>query len=93
MPGKFDSERDERIYGLTLDAWQSDEFGSVQEDGWFALILDVDNHDFIVHEDSQGFVSVTEFAPGDGREAFDTLYDMYSVQPDDFPYELEYSEG
>ena len=58
MPGKFRGERDERIYQFALDRFSA-EGGDVQSPtGWFALVEDFEDQDYIVREDNFGFVEV-----------------------------------
>jgi hypothetical protein len=56
--GKFQSLRDEVVYRATLHDLD-DQLGDVQTFGWYGLLLGFYGNDYIVHEDSQGFVDVT----------------------------------
>lgn len=77
MPGKFPDELAEALYQLSLDG-PDEEIGSVQEMGWYGLLLGVTPEevgeygeeaveqmegaqDFIISEDSQGFVDYESF--------------------------------
>ena len=63
---KFDSELAERLYELSLDSSQDEECGSVQENGtWYGLFRE---EQAILSEDSQGFVSVSEFDSDEALE-------------------------
>lgn len=58
MAGKFDSELAETLYGLTLDG-TCDTSGDVDApEGWFALVEDHEDMDWIVREDHFGFVTI-----------------------------------
>ena len=60
---KFNSLRDEVVYRASLDGTADETCGSVQEVGFHAsLIIDFYGVDYIVIEDSQGFVEVEGFA-------------------------------
>jgi hypothetical protein len=58
--GKFNSLKDEVVYRASLDGCD-DEVGDVQGFGWHGLVLNLYGKDYIVHEDSQGFVTVDEY--------------------------------
>jgi len=63
MSGKFNSLRDEVVYRASLDQSNlADEIGTVDDIGWHGLLLDFYGKDYIVREDSQGFVTVDSFA-------------------------------
>lgn len=57
---KFASARDEVVYRATLDG-SDDEIGTVDDIGWHGLLLDFYGHDYIVRQDSRGFVDVESF--------------------------------
>ena len=61
MSGKFNSLKDEVVYRAALDG-ADDEIGTVEDIGWHGLVLDFYGKDYIVREDSQGFVTVESFA-------------------------------
>lgn len=57
---KFNNLRDEVVYRASLDGCEG--MGDVQEIGWYAAkIEDLYGVDYIVLEDSQGFVTVETF--------------------------------
>lgn len=67
-PGKFEGNSDEelaeRLYENTLESGQEEDFGSVDEGGWFALVADYQSIGeqtdrlYIVEQDSQGFFTI-----------------------------------
>lgn len=67
MPGKFASELDERVYEVSLDG-SCEEFGDVQFGGHFTLVEDFEGYDWIVQEDSQGFIDVDRYPLGTHAE-------------------------
>lgn len=58
---KFASLRDEVVYRATLDG-SDDTIGTVDDIGWHGLVLNFYGRDYIVSEDSQGFVYVDSYA-------------------------------
>ena len=58
---KFASLKDEVVYRATLNGFCAEEIGSVDDIGWHGLVLDFHGKDYIVQEDSQGFISVASF--------------------------------
>lgn len=82
---KFNSLKDQVVYRATLHGCD-DELGDVQGFGWYGLLLGFHGKDYIVHEDSQGFVDVESFsmyrtdADGDtyrSAEAGNVWVDLY----------------
>lgn len=72
-PGKFQACRDpevgKRLYELTMEGAVDDQFGSVDEGGWYGLIADA-----IVSEDSNGFFDYRLYeTEADARRAFDEM--------------------
>lgn len=59
---KFVSLKDEVVYRATLNGFCDEEVGSVDDIGWHALLLNFHGKDYIVQEDSQGFVTVASYA-------------------------------
>lgn len=57
---KFNSLRDEVVHRASLDGC-NDEIGSVEDFGWYGLLLDFYGTHYIIHEDSQGFIYVDEY--------------------------------
>lgn len=64
-PGKFEGNEDqdlaERLYANVRDGSMDDQFGSVDELGWYGLVADYENEDdrlYIVEEDSNGFFTI-----------------------------------
>ena len=69
MPGKFSDETAAKLYEMSLDGGPDEETGSVQEQGWFGLMVSTGlagAEHAILEEDSQGFVSYSTF---DSEEA------------------------
>ena len=63
---KFDSELAERLYDLSLESSQDEECGRVDENGhWYGLFRE---EKAILCEDSQGFVSASEYDTGEELE-------------------------
>lgn len=73
-PGKFSDNIEEGLYEMTMESWQSAEFGSVDDIGWHGLLdftgdlLEIEEDGeitkyqaAIVVEDSQGFFHVNLF--------------------------------
>jgi hypothetical protein len=58
--GKFNSLRDEVVYRASGSGCD-DEIGSVDDFGWYGLVLDFYGRDYIIHEDSMGFVGVADY--------------------------------
>lgn len=55
---KFATPRDEELYRITLDGW-CESSGDVESPvGWFALVEDYEDCDWIVREDTFGFVDI-----------------------------------
>ena len=50
---KFADDTAEMLNEIALTGFTDDQYGSVDEHGWFGLILE---HNAIITEDSQGFV-------------------------------------
>ena len=62
MPGKYEANEDqplaETLYSLTLDG-TCETGGSIEAPtGWFALVEDYNDSDWIVREDHDGFVTI-----------------------------------
>lgn len=58
MTGKFPNELAETLYSLTMDGACEDSGNVDAPCGWFALVEDHEDEDYIVREDGQGFVEV-----------------------------------
>lgn len=98
---KFNSLKDEVVYRASLDgSYVADVIGSVDDIGWHGLLLDFYGKDYIVREDSQGFVTVESFATTyeqDGKtyrsaesgNAWVAVYDEYTLFYDDDAWEDE----
>lgn len=87
--GKFSSAQDERVYLSSLDGG-CEEFGDVQFGGHFTLVEDFEGHDWIVQEDSQGFVDVDRYDLGTlAQDAFHTTEIDYYSDDDDWDDELD----
>jgi hypothetical protein len=80
-PGKFEGCHDKRIARVLYDiagmSGCDEDIGSVQELGWFGLIIQR-NHAYIISEDSQGFFDYTYFdSVQDAREAYNRIVSEY----------------
>lgn len=64
-PGKFEGCYSqwlgEVLYNATLEGWQSDETGDVQETGLWVGLVKGKRKTYLVSEDSQGFVDYAIF--------------------------------
>jgi len=89
---KFQNAYDEQAYSLSLDATQDSDGDQASPLGWFGcLTLDVDadgegivehygTRHLLVHESSEGFVTVMPFADGDLRDRrFKDLQQAYEL--------------
>lgn len=79
---KFDSEFTETVWLQSMDGQCEEEFGTVDERGWFGLIEAESGEWAILHEDSQGFVYSESF---DNRAAAGVRFD--EIRSDLYPYE------
>ena len=66
MPGKFEGNENEalaeKLYEFTLDGQCDREIGSVDELGWYGVLIDEHFKAYwIVDEDSNGFFSYTQY--------------------------------
>lgn len=86
---KFASRKDEVVYRAMLNGFVKDEIGSVADIGWHGLVMDFHGKDYIVQEDSQGFVSVTcfpmyftengiDYRSAESGNAWVDVYDAYN---------------
>ena len=80
---KFDSPRTEVLYQKSLDGWQTEELGDAGTFGWYGLFLNFHGEDYILHEDSQGFVDSTVYPLGEGESAWECVYCDYEDWLDD----------
>jgi len=72
-PGKFEACDDDRLADVLSDLDCDEECGSVDELGWYGLILHRD-HGYIVSEDSQGFFDYTHYSSKDAAQStFDAI--------------------
>ena len=72
-PGKFEACDDDRLADVLSGLDCDEECGSVDELGWYGLILHR-NHGYIVSEDSQGFFDYTRYSSKDAAQAtFDAI--------------------
>ena len=69
-PGKFSSNVEEYFYNMSMDYGPDDELGSVDEIGWYGLLLFKEDPVLvdeeivvaaIVYENSEGFIEVETF--------------------------------
>jgi hypothetical protein len=94
VPGKFEGNADEalaeRLYDVTMDGGQDDEIGTVDELGWYGLILGFEGKSYVVEQDTYGFFGYTEYdSPEAARTAFGQVESAYAeIEPD-----VEMQEG
>ena len=72
MPGKFEACANEdlarELFDITLDGFANDDFGDVEENGAFSLILDFNGRSYITMEDSQGLFKYWEYDSAEDAE-------------------------
>jgi hypothetical protein len=92
-PGKFEGCADDRLaevlYSISTGGGCTEEIGSVDELGWFGLIIHR-KHAYIVSEDSQGFY---DYAYYETKEEAQKEYDKIESAIADEYDEPEESEG
>jgi hypothetical protein len=95
--GKFagcaDADVAEALYDMTLEGGANEEIGSVQELGWYGLLIDTGVQGVphaIVNEDSDGFFTYQEFQTEDAARRrwsrIESMYDEYDDADDDTDY-------
>jgi len=98
VPGKFEGNADEalaeRLYDVTMDGGQDDEIGTVDELGWYGLILDFEGKSYVVEQDTYGFFTYSEFDSADAaRTAFGQVEKSYAEIEEEAPGFLETRGG
>ena len=77
-PGKFEACDDDRLAEVLSGLDCDEECGSVDELGWYGLILHR-NHGYIVEEDSNGFFCYTFYPTSDAaKKTFGQIEAEYS---------------
>ena len=78
-PGKFEGNEDGRLANVLHDTEPDDQVGSVDELGWYGLIIQR-NHAYIVHEDNYGFFDYTRFDDiNDAENIWEGILNEYAV--------------
>lgn len=92
MPGRFEGNADEalaeRLFDVTMDSGQDEDIGSVDELGWYGLILDFEGKSYVVEQDTYGFFGYVEYESADAartawKQVEDTYGEFYEANPEE----------